>query len=116
MPGRAAEMAGRHLGGVPRCLGGVWEGSREAWEGMQCCFAECFVHGAHACMLSCGVLLMLAFSCRFSLTTLAGLHVAMLFEWCVQDLPSGHSREQEEGREGTAKEKLVEWAEQFPRE
>jgi hypothetical protein len=31
-------------------------------------------------MLSCGVLLMLACSCQFSLTTLAGLHVAMLFE------------------------------------
>ena len=25
-----------------------------------------------------------------SLTTLAGLHVAMLFEWCVQAFPSGH--------------------------
>ena len=48
------------------------------------------VHGAHACILSCGVLLMLACSCRFSLTTLAGLHVAMLFEWCVQAFPSGH--------------------------
>ena len=24
------------------------------------------------------------------LTTLAGLHVAMLFEWCVQAFPSGH--------------------------
>jgi hypothetical protein len=48
------------------------------------------VHGAHACLLSRGVLLMLACSCRFSLTTLAGLHVAMLFEWCVQAFPSGH--------------------------
>ena len=48
------------------------------------------VHGAHACILSCGVLLMLACSCRFSLTTVAGLHVAMLFEWCVQAFPSGH--------------------------
>ena len=27
---------------------------------------------------------------HYSLTTLAGLHVAMLFEWCVQALPSGH--------------------------
>jgi hypothetical protein len=45
-------------------------------------------------------------SCRFSLTTLVGLvglHVAMLFEWSVQDLPSGHSWEQEEARAGTAK-------------
>ena len=48
---------------------------------------------AHACLLSCGVFLMLALSCRFPLTTMVGLHVAMLFEWCVQDLPSGHSRE-----------------------
>ena len=48
------------------------------------------VHGAHAWILSCGVLLMLACSCRFSLTTLAGLHVPMLFEWCVQAFPSGH--------------------------
>jgi hypothetical protein len=48
------------------------------------------VHAAHACILSGGVLLMLACSCRFSLTTLAGLHVAMLFEWCVQAFPSGH--------------------------
>ena len=29
--------------------------------------------------------------------------------------PSGHSREQEEGREGTAQEEVVAWAEQFPR-
>ena len=48
------------------------------------------VHGAHACILSCSVLLMLACSCRFSLTALAGLHVAMPFEWCVQAFPSGH--------------------------
>ena len=48
------------------------------------------VHGAPACILFCGVLLMLACSCRFSLTTLAGLHVAMPFEWCVQASPSGH--------------------------
>ena len=44
----------------------------------------------HTCILSCGVLLMLACSCRFSLTTLAGLHVALLFELCVQAFPSGH--------------------------
>ena len=48
------------------------------------------VHAAHACIMSRGVLLMLACSCRFSLTTVAGLHVAMLFEWCVQAFPSGH--------------------------
>ena len=48
------------------------------------------VHGAHAWILSCGVLLMLACLCRFSLTTLSGLHVPMLFEWCVQAFPSGH--------------------------
>ena len=29
--------------------------------------------------------------------------------------PSGHSREQEEAREGTAQEEAVAWAEQFPR-
>ena len=45
-----------------------------------------YVHGAHVCT----VLLLLACSCRSSLTTLAGLHVAMLFEWCVQAFPSGH--------------------------
>ena len=45
---------------------------------------------AHVCRLFCGGLLMLACSCRFRLTTLAGLHVAMLFEWCVQTSPSGH--------------------------
>ena len=33
---------------------------------------------------------MLARLCRFSLTTVAGLHVAMPFEWCVQAFPSGH--------------------------
>ena len=48
------------------------------------------VHAAHACKLYLGVLLMLACLCRFSLTTVAGLHVAMLFEWCVQAFPSGH--------------------------
>jgi len=48
------------------------------------------VHASHACILSRGALLMLACSCRFSLTTVAGLHVAMLFEWCVQAFPSGH--------------------------
>jgi hypothetical protein len=48
------------------------------------------VHGAHACILSCGVLLMPACWCLFSLTTLAGLHVPMLFKWCVQAFPSGH--------------------------
>ena len=48
------------------------------------------VHGAPACILFCGVLLLLPCSCRFSLTTLAGLHVPMLFEWCVQAFPSGH--------------------------
>ena len=47
-------------------------------------------HGAHACIPSCGVLLMLACSYRFSLTTLVGLLAAALFEWCVQALPSGH--------------------------
>jgi hypothetical protein len=47
---------------------------------------------AHAYCLSlfCSCLL-----CSDLLTTLAGLHVAMLFEWCVQDLPSSYSREQE---------------------
>ena len=44
------------------------------------------VHGARACI----VLLLLVCSCKSSLTTLAGLHVAMLFEWCGQTLPSGH--------------------------
>ena len=29
---------------------------------------------------------MLDLSCLFSRTTLVGLHVAMLLEWCVQDL------------------------------
>ena len=38
------------------------------------------VHGARACI----VLLLLVCSCKSSLTTLAGLHVAMLFEWCGQ--------------------------------
>ena len=68
------------------------------------------VHGAHACILSCGVLLMLACWCRFSLTTLAGLHVPMLFEWCVQAFPSGRvgplataGNKRWELREGTAK-------------
>ena len=58
-----------------------------------CLNALLYVPVAHACILSCGVLLMLALSCRFSLNTLVGLHVAMLFEWCVQDLLSGHSWE-----------------------
>ena len=46
-----------------------------------------------------------------------GLHVAMLFEWCVQAFPSGHV-----GPLATAgnkrwlpKEDAVAWAEQFPR-
>jgi hypothetical protein len=37
-----------------------------------------------------------------SLTTLVGLHVAMLFEWRVQDLPSGYGREQEKAWAGIA--------------
>ena len=68
------------------------------------------VHAAHACILFCGVLLLLPCSCRFSLTTLAGLHVPMLFEWCVQAFPSGHvgplataGNKRWELREGTAK-------------
>ena len=68
-----------------------------------------------ACILSCGVLLMLALSCRFPLTKLVGLHIAMLFEWCMQDLPSGHSRGNEAARAGTAQEEAVKWAEQFLR-
>ena len=80
------------------------------------------VHGAHECILSCGVLLMLACSFRFSLTTLAGLHVALLFELCVQAFPSGHV-----GPPATAgnkrrlgkglQQEVVEvvWAEQFQR-
>ena len=61
--------------------------------GLRCCFDECIAMcawRAHVCILSCGVLLMLARLCRFSLTTVAGLHVAMPFEWCVQAFPSGH--------------------------
>ena len=52
-----------------------------------------------------------------------GLHVAMLFQWCVQAFPSGHvgplataGNKRWELREGTAKKRReVAWAEQFPR-
>ena len=54
---------------------------------MLVCCMHCYVCMARACMHT---VLRLACSCRFSLTTLAGLHVAMLFEWCVQTSPSGH--------------------------
>ena len=56
---------------------------------------ECIatLHVAHECILSCGVLLMLALSCRFPLTMLAGLHhVAMLFEWCYPPASAGNKR------------------------
>ena len=75
------------------------------------------VHGAHACILFCGVLLMLASSCRFSLNTMAGLHVAMLFDRCVQALPSGHVGPQatagNKRRLGKGLQKMV--VGQFPR-
>ena len=44
---------------------------------------------------------------------LAGLHVAMLFEWCVQDLPSGYSHQQEEARAGAAKEVVMDLGDSF---
>jgi hypothetical protein len=55
--------------------------------GMRCCFARMlYVHVAYACILSCGVLRMPALSRRYSLTALGRLHVAMVLDWCVQDL------------------------------
>ena len=65
---------------------------------LPCCCACLFVHVSlsrhkHACTA------LLCF-CPQILTMLVGLHVPMLFEWCVQkwcvqDLPFGYSREQE---------------------
>jgi len=93
--------------------------------GLRCCFAECIAMCAwRACLHT--VLRCSAAACLLVpifADHVGGLHVAMLFEWCVQAFPSGHvgplataGNKRWELREGTAKKRReVAWAEQFPR-